>query len=113
VHISARWNRLQKCRWRPFYHTWLDLQHAAVRATLKFRADFVLHSLCHTFETRLGESGADAFTIMKLMEHSTISISQKYLHPSIDAMMAAIRGMSESGFPKVVQIEKRVLALRN
>ena len=31
----------------------------------------MLHSLRHTFGTRLGESGADAFTIMRLMRHST------------------------------------------
>lgn len=98
----------------PFYHTWLDQQHAAVRTTLKLPADFVLHSLRHTFGTRLGESGADAFTIMKLMGHSTITVSQKYVHPSTDAMQAAIRGMSESGVPKVftkvVSLKKRALA---
>ncbi len=101
----------------PFYHTWLDQQHAAVRATLKLPADFVLHSLRHTFGTRLGESGADAFTIMKLMGHSTITVSQKYVYPSSDAMKAAIRCMSEAGVPKfstkVVQVKKRFVAVSN
>ena len=80
-------------------------------------ADFVLHSLRHTFGTRLGESGADAFTIMKLMGHSTITVSQKYVHPSTDAMKAAIRGMSEGAVPKVstkvLKIAKRVSAANN
>jgi hypothetical protein len=49
---------------------------------LKLPTDFVPHSLRHTFGTRLGESGADAFTIMKLMGHSTITVSQRYVHPS-------------------------------
>jgi integrase len=101
----------------PFYHTWLDQQHATVRATLKLPADFVLHSLRHTFGTRLGESGADAFTIMKLMGHSTITVSQKYVHPSTDAMKAAIRGMSESALPKVstkvVKMQKQVSYVSN
>ena len=101
----------------PFYHTWLDQQHAAVRATLKLPADFVLHSLRHTFGTRLGESGADAFTIMKLMGHSTITVSQKHVHPSTDAMKAAIRGMSEAALPKVsnkvLKMAKRVSAANN
>jgi hypothetical protein len=29
------------------------------------------------FGTRLGESGADAFTIMRLMGHSTVTVSQR------------------------------------
>lgn len=68
----------------PFYHTWLDQQHAAVRTTLKLPTDFVLHSLRHTFGTRLGESRVDAFTIMKLMGHSTITVSQKEVRAPIN-----------------------------
>jgi hypothetical protein len=33
-----------------------------------------------------GRSGADAFTIMKLMWHSTITISQRYVHPSPESV---------------------------
>ena len=51
----------------PLYHTWLDQQHADVRARLGFPGEFVLHSLRHTFGTRLGASGADVRTIMDLM----------------------------------------------
>jgi integrase len=43
-------------------------------------ADFVLHSLRHTYGTRLGETGAGAFTIMKLMGRSTVTVSQRYLY---------------------------------
>ena len=52
------------------------------------------HSLRHTFGTRLGEAGADAFTIMKLMGHSTITVSQRYVHPSTDALERAIGKLS-------------------
>jgi integrase len=51
----------------------LDQQHARVRKMMKLRSDFVLHSLRHTFGTRLGEAGADAFTIMKLALVQTLS----------------------------------------
>jgi len=44
--------------------------------------EFVPHSLRHTYGTRPGASGADAFTIMRLMGHSTVTVSQQYLHPS-------------------------------
>ena len=36
--------------------------------------------------TRLGESGVDAFTIMRIAGHSTIVVSQRYVHPSSEAI---------------------------
>ena len=48
--------------------------------------EFVPHSLRHTFGTRLGQSGTDAFTIMKLMGHSTMLVSQRYMHPSPESV---------------------------
>jgi hypothetical protein len=32
--------------------------------------------------TRLGESGAEAFTIQKVAGHSSVLISQRYVHPT-------------------------------
>jgi hypothetical protein len=43
----------------------LDHLHTKIRETLKLDPEFVIHCLRHTFLTRLGEAGADAFTIMK------------------------------------------------
>jgi integrase len=42
-----------------------------------FQGEFVLHTLRHTMLTRLGESGVDAFTIMKIAGHSSIVVSQR------------------------------------
>jgi integrase len=39
--------------------------------------DFVIHSLRHTMLTRLGEAGVDAFTIMRIAGHSSITVSQR------------------------------------
>ena len=75
---------------QPLYQTWLNQQHSALRTLLKTPADFVPHSFRHTYGTRLGETGADAFTIMKLMGHSTVTVSQRYVHPSPEAMENAI-----------------------
>jgi integrase len=47
-----------------------------------FSKDFVVHSLRHTALTRFGEAGADAFTIQKLAGHSSVTISQRYMHPT-------------------------------
>jgi integrase len=77
----------------PISQTWLNQQHSATRGLLKLPADFVPHSLRHTFGTRLGESGADAFTIMKLMGHSTITVSQRYVHPSPETVERVFRNL--------------------
>jgi integrase len=74
---------------KPLVTTSLAHQHSAVRASLKLPEDFVIHSLRHTFLTRLGEAGADAFTIMRIAGHSSVVVSQRYVHPSDDAMEAA------------------------
>ena len=59
----------------------------------------------HTFGTRLGEAGADAFTIMRLMGHSSIEISQRYVHPSPESLERAIERFENlnatSGRPNV------------
>ena len=39
-----------------------------------FPAGFALHSLRHTMLTRLGESGVDAFTIMRIAGHGSIVV---------------------------------------
>ncbi len=51
---------------------------------------FVLYSLRHTFLTRLGESGCDTWTLARIAGHSSIAISARYVHPSHDAVLAAI-----------------------
>jgi len=42
----------------------------------------VIHSLRHTFLTRFGEAGADAFTIKKVAGHSSVTIPERYIHPT-------------------------------
>jgi integrase len=77
----------------PLSQTNLNKEHVAARELLKLPVDFVPHSLRHTFGTRLGESGADAFTIMKLMGHSTLAVSQRYVHPSPETVERVFRNM--------------------
>jgi len=67
----------------------LEDQHSRLRKALRLPRDFVIHSLRHTFGTRLGESGADAFTIMKVMGHSSVTVSQRYVHPTPEALERA------------------------
>ena len=79
----------------PVPGTWLDRQHDGVRSALKLPADFVLHSLRHSMLTRLGEAGADAFTIKEIAGHSSIVISQRYVHPSPEHRERAFERLEE------------------
>jgi integrase len=51
---------------------------------------FVLNSLRHTFLTRLGASGCDAWTLARIAGHSSVAISARYVHPSEDTVLAAV-----------------------
>lgn len=86
---------------KPLSSTLLDQQHARAREALKLPKDFVLHSLRHTYGTRLGETGADAFTIMKLMGHSTVTVSQRYVHPTPETLEAAVERLAELNLQKL------------
>ena len=55
---------------------------------------FVLYSLRHTFLTRLGESGCDAWTLARIAGHSSITISARYVHPSEDGVLFAVEKLS-------------------
>jgi integrase len=54
----------------------------------------VLHSTRHTFASNLGASGADAFTIMRLCGHGSVSVSQRYTHPTAASEARAVRAMA-------------------
>jgi excisionase family DNA binding protein len=45
-----------------------------------------LHDLRHTFATRLIQAGVDVFTVQKLLGHSTITMTMRYVH-SFEAQM--------------------------
>ena len=75
--------------------TSIDHQHNNVRDTLKLSKEFVVHSLRHTMLTRLGEAGADAFTIMKIAGHSSVTVSQRYVHPTPEGMERAFQRLEK------------------
>ena len=54
---------------------------------------FVLYSFRHTFLTRLGQSGSDAWTLARIAGHSSIAISSRNVHPSEDTVLAASPGL--------------------
>ena len=60
-----------------------------------FPGDFVIHSLRHTMLTRLGKSGADAFTIMRIAGQSSVAVSQRYVHPTPEGMERAFERLQK------------------
>jgi site-specific recombinase XerD len=67
----------------------LENQHKRMKEALKLPADAVIHSLWHPFGTRSSEDGADAFTNMRVIGHCKVVVSQKYVHPTPEAMERA------------------------
>jgi integrase len=66
------------------------LAEEAVKKNGKPIRPFVLYNLRHTFLTRLGESGCDAWTLARIAGHSNVSMSSRYVHPSEDAVLTAM-----------------------
>ena len=89
----------------PILGTSLDHQHAEVRTALRLPADFVIHSLRHTMLTRLGEAGAEAFAIMKIAGHSSVTVSQRYVHPTPEGMERAFERLENLNRAKFQEAE--------
>ena len=88
--------RLRTARFHRFVHFFASALHNSPRSIFSYPnrravsrtnlSYFVLHSLSHTFGTRLGDAGADALTIMRLMGHSEVTVSHRCVHPSPEAI---------------------------
>jgi integrase len=94
----------------PILGTSLDHQHDDVRIALKLPKDFVIHSLRHTMLTRLGEAGADAFTIMRIAGHSSVTTSQRYVHPTPEGMERAFGRLEKLNAEKFQQAQMEAKA---
>ena len=82
---------------KPYLVTSINHLHQKVREALNLPKDFVIHSLRHTMLSRLGEAGVDAFTIMQIAGHSSITVSQRYVHPSREAVERAVQCLEVFG----------------
>jgi integrase len=96
----------------PILVTSLDHLHRRVcepmvdgKKIILFPREFVLHGLRHTFLTRLGEAGADAFTIMKLAGHSSVTVSQRYVHPTPESCELAFERLEALNARESVRAE--------
>ena len=97
---------------RPMLNSSLDPVHKDLRETQRMPGEFVIHSLRHTHGTRLGEAGADAFTIMRRMGHASVWTSQRYIHPAPGALERALErleGLNQKATNSLPDGQKRQL----
>jgi integrase len=66
----------------------------------------VLYSLRHTFLTRLGEAGVSAFEIQKIAGHSSILMSQRYVHPTPEGLENAFVKLAEYNARKEAELQQ-------
>jgi integrase len=72
------------------------LPRAARKAGLA-REQFGWHALRHTFASHLAMKGAPAKAIQELLGHSTIEMTNRYMHLSPDARREAVKLLDSSG----------------
>ena len=54
--------------------------------------------------TGLGETGADAFTIMKIAAHSSVTASERYVHPTAEGMEHPLERLQELNVTKAEEV---------
>lgn len=57
--------------------------------------DFRLYDFRHTYGSRMAMAGVDLMTLRELMGHSSITITQRYCHPTSEHKLAAVAKLAE------------------
>jgi integrase len=57
--------------------------------------DFRLYDFRHTYGSRMAMAGVDLMTLRELMGHSSITITQRYCHPTPEHKLAAVAKLVE------------------
>jgi len=68
-------------------------QHKAVCKNQGF--DFRLYDFRHTYGSWMAMAGVDLMTLRELMGHSSITITQRYCHPTPEHKRAAVAKLAE------------------
>jgi len=61
--------------------------------------------------TRLGEAGNDAFTIMRIAGHSSVTVSQRYVHPTPESLEKAFDRLEALNAAKAETADARRVAV--
>jgi integrase/recombinase XerD len=68
-------------------HLLRRLKRVALRAGVE---NATLHKFRHTYATRLLENGADIVTVQRLLGHSDLDTTRRYLNPDVELKRAAV-----------------------
>jgi len=72
-----------------------DIKHAFGTACTKAGVkDFRFHDCRHTFGTRLVHRGVDLITVKDLLGHSTVKVTERYIHSTPDTKRAAVEALA-------------------
>lgn len=87
---SSREGHLNKDTAKDQHKRALDRANATANGK-KVLKHFQPYVLRHTALTRLAEAGCDVFTLARIAGHSSITITQRYVHPQADAIERAFQ----------------------
>jgi integrase len=75
------------------------------------RQKIVFHSLRHTFASWLVQDGENLYSVMELMGHSTLLMTERYSHLAEDNLKAAVKNFEKNLRDKRKE-KKKVIALK-
>jgi integrase len=95
---SSREGHLNKDTAKDQHKRAIDLANAKAKPkeTLKHFQPYVLR---HTALTQLAEAGCDVFTLARIAGHSSITITQRYVHPQADSIERAFQQTATAALP--------------
>jgi integrase len=97
---SSREGHLNKDTAKDQHKRALDRANANANAKgEKELKPFQPYVLRHTALTRLAEAGCDVFTLARIAGHSSITITQRYVHPQADAIERAFQQTTKGALP--------------
>jgi integrase len=97
---SSREGHLNKDTAKDQHKRALALVNAkAKKKGLKELNFFQPYVLRHTALTRLAEAGCDVFTLARIAGHSSITITQRYVHPQADSIERAFQQTTKAALP--------------
>lgn len=92
---------------RKEYHPYTDIVKPFIKARKKAGLNYVhFHDLRHTFATRCVKAGVDLFSLMKLLGHSNVETTQRYVNLRDVDLLPAIEKLErfyEERSRKVIQ----------
>ena len=95
---SSREGHLNRDTAKDQHKRALDRANAKAESKKELK-HFQLYVLRHTALTRLAEAGCDVFTLARIAGHSSITITQRYVHPQADAIERAFQRTTKTALP--------------